>query len=58
MQAYDSMMRGCFCIRFIHFMFKIKSLIDFMDLFLSNNFKDNDKILQYLIMLTRLYLFY
>ena len=37
-QAYDSLMRGYFCIGFINFMVKGKSLTDFK-LFSTNNFK-------------------
>ena len=43
-QAYDSVMCGYFCIEFIDFMLKSKSLIDFTNL-LSSNFKNNDKII-------------
>ena len=42
MQVYDSMMCGYFCIAFIDFMFEGKSLTDYINLFLSNNFKKND----------------
>ena len=38
-------MCGYFCIGFIDFMLKIKSLTDFTNLFLPNNFKDNGKIM-------------
>ena len=38
-QAYDSVSCGYFCIGFIDFMFKGKSLTDFTSLFSSNNFK-------------------
>ena len=41
-QAYDSIMCGCFCIRFIGFMFKGKSLTDYTNLFSANDFKKND----------------
>ena len=44
-QAYDSVMCGYFCIGFIDFMLKGKSLIDFTNLFYRNNFKENDKII-------------
>ena len=37
--AYDSVMCGYFCIEFIDFMFKDKSLTDFTNLFSLNNFK-------------------
>ena len=36
-QTYDSIMCGYFCIGFIDFMLKDKSLIDFTNLFLPNN---------------------
>ena len=38
-QAYDSIMCGYFCIRFIDFMFKGKSLADYTNLFSPNDFK-------------------
>ena len=37
-QAYDSIMRGYFYIKFIDFMLARKTLTDFTDLFSSNNF--------------------
>ena len=40
-KAYDSVMCGYFCIRFIDFMGKI--LTDFTNLSSPNNFEDNDK---------------
>ena len=47
-QAYDSIMCGYFCIGFIDFMFKGKSLIEYTNLFSSNDFKKNgDTILNY-----------
>ena len=47
-QAYDSVMCGYFCIGFIDFMFKDKTLTDFINLFSPNNFdKINDIILKY-----------
>ena len=47
-QAYDSIMCGYFCIEFIDFMFKGKSLTDYTNLFLPNDFKKNDDtILKY-----------
>ena len=48
-QAYDSVMCGCFCIGFINFMFKGNSLTDFNNLFLPNDFKKNDIILNYFL---------
>ena len=48
--AYDSIICGYFCIRFINFMFKGKSLTEYTDLFLPNDFKKNDNtILNYYI---------
>ena len=41
-QAYDSIMCGYFCIGFIDFMLKGKSLTDYTNLFLPNDFKRND----------------
>ena len=45
MQAYDSIMRGYFCIGFINFMLASKTLTDFTNLFSPNNFKKNDDII-------------
>ena len=42
-QAYDSVMRGYFCIDFINYMGK--SLTDYTNLFSPNNFKKNDDII-------------
>ena len=44
-QAYDSILCGYFCIGFINFMFKGKSLTDYTNIFLPNNFKMNDDII-------------
>ena len=44
-QAYDSVMRGYFCIGFIDFMLKGKNLTDFTNLFSPNNFNKNDNII-------------
>ena len=41
-QAYDSIMCGYFCIGFIKFMFKDKSLTEYTNLFAPNDFKKND----------------
>ena len=47
-QAYDSIMCGYFCIAFIDFMLKGKSLTEYTNLFSSNDFKKNgDTILNY-----------
>ena len=44
-QAYDSILCGYFCIGFINFMFKDKSLTDYTNIFSPNNFKKNDDII-------------
>ena len=44
-QEYNSIMCGYFCIRFIDFMLAGKSLKDFINLFLPNNFKRNDDLI-------------
>ena len=44
-QNYDSIMCGYFCIAFIDYMFKGKSLTDYASLFSPNNFKKNDDII-------------
>ena len=46
LQAYDSIMCGYFCIKFINYMFKVKTLVDFTSLFSPNDFKKNDKIIK------------
>ena len=49
-QAYYSIMCGYFCIGFIDFMFKGKSLTDYANLFSPNDFKKNDAtVLKYFI---------
>ena len=45
MQAYDSIMCGYFCIGFIDFMLKGKTLTEYTNLFSPNNFKKNDDII-------------
>ena len=40
-------MCGYFCIEFIDFVFKCKTLTDFTNLFSPNDFKKNDTILKY-----------
>ena len=48
MQAFDSIMCGYFCIGFIGFMLKRKTLTEYTNPFLPNNFKkNNDIILNY-----------
>ena len=44
-QAYDSVMCGCFCIGFINFMIKGKNLTEYTNLFSPNDFKKNDDII-------------
>ena len=44
-QAYDPVMCGYFCIGFIDFMFKGKTLKEFINLFSPNNFEKNDDII-------------
>ena len=44
-QAYDSIMCGCFCIGFINFMLNGKSLTDYTNLFSPNDFNKNDDII-------------
>ena len=44
-QAYDSIMCGYYCIEFINYMLKGKTLLDYTDLFSPNVFKKNDKII-------------
>ena len=44
-QAYDSILCGYFCIGFINFMFKGKTLTDFTNLFSPYDFKKNDDII-------------
>ena len=47
-QAYDSIMCGYFCIGFVDFMFKGKSLTEYTNLSSPNDFKRNDDtILRY-----------
>ena len=46
LQAYDSIMCGYFCIKFIKYMFDGKSLIGFTNLFSPHDFKKNDKIIK------------
>ena len=45
MQAYDSIMCGYFCIGFIDFILKLKSLLDFINLFSCNKYEKNHKII-------------
>ena len=45
MQAYHSIMYGYFCIGFIDFMLKGKTLTEYTNLSSPNNFKKNDDII-------------
>ena len=44
-QNYDSVMCRYFCIGFIDYMFKGKTLTDYTNLFSPNNFKKNDDMI-------------
>ena len=44
-QTYDSVMCGYFCIYFIDFMLKGKTLLGYTNLFFSNKNKNNGKII-------------
>ena len=44
-QAYHSIMCEYFCIRFIDFILKSKSLLDYANLFSPNDYEKNDKII-------------
>ena len=45
-QAYDSIMCRYFCIKFINYMLKGKTLLDYTNLFSPNDFKKNDQIIK------------
>ena len=45
-QAYDSIMCGYFCIEFINYMLKGKTLFDYTNLFFPNDFKKNDRVIK------------
>ena len=45
-QAYDSIMCEYFCIEFINYMLKGKTLLDYTNLFSPNDFKKNDQIIK------------
>ena len=44
-QAYNSIMCGCFCTEFIDFMLKGKSLLEYTNLVPPNYYEKNDKII-------------
>ena len=46
LQAYDSIMCGYFCIEFINYMFKGKTLLEYTNLFSPNDFKKNGQIIK------------
>ena len=45
-QSYDSIMCGYFCIEFIDYMLKGKTLLDYTNLFSPNDFKKNDQVIK------------
>ena len=45
-QAYASIMCGCFCIEFINYMLKGKTLLDYTNLFSPNDVKKNDQVIK------------
>ena len=45
-QAYDSIMCGYFCIEFINYMLKGKTLLDYTNLFSPHDFKKNDQVIK------------
>ena len=45
-QAYDSIMCGYFCIEFINYMLKGKTLLGYTNLFFPNDFKKNDQVIK------------
>ena len=45
-QDYDSVMCGYFCIEFINYMLKGKTLLDYTNLFAPNDFKKNDRVIK------------
>ena len=45
-QANDSIMCGYFCIEFINYMLKGKTLLDYTNLFLPNDFKKNNRVIK------------
>ena len=46
LQAYDSIMCAYYCIEFIDYMFKGKTLLEYTNLFSPNDFKNNDQIIK------------
>ena len=46
LQAYDSIMCRYYCIEFVNYMIKGKTLLDYTNLFSLNDFKKNDQIIK------------
>ena len=46
LQAYDSIMCGYFCIEYINYMLKGKTLLDYTNLFSPNDFKRSDRFIK------------
>ena len=46
LQAYDSIMCGYYCIQFINYMLKGKTLLDYTNLLSPNDFKKNDEVIK------------
>ena len=46
MQAYESIMCGYLSIEFINYMLKCKTLLDYTNLFSSNDFRKNDRVIK------------
>ena len=44
-QEYDSIMSGYFCIGFIDFVIKDKSLLEYIKLFSPNDYEKNDSVI-------------
>ena len=44
-QAYDSIMCGYFCIGFIDFLLKSKTLLNYTNLYCPNDYEKSDKII-------------
>ena len=45
-QVHDSIMCGYFCIEFINYMLKGKTLLDYTNSFSPNDFKKNDRVIK------------
>ena len=46
LQAYDSIVCGYYCIEFINYMLKGKTLLVCTNLFSPNDFKNNDQVIK------------